>query len=126
MKKLFCLLPLLIIAITSFGQSFTKPTNTETLKEQTMMFKQDFGKDKSISLVLWGQKSGLGAIIELVDMTESPRPTEVKMQYQIESSNTLYLLVKGQKFRYVVFHNDTAYLYSVEDEKLWIKLPRTH
>lgn len=126
MKKLFCLLSLLIIAITSLGQSFTKPTNTETLKEQTMMFKQDFGKDKYISLVLWGQKSGLGALIELVDMTESPRPTEVKMQYQIESSNTLYLLVKGQKFRYVVFHNDTAYLYSIADEKLWTKLPRTH
>lgn len=125
MKKLFCTLLLLSATIISFAQDFSGPTNTETLKEQTMMFKQDFGEDKSIALILWGQSTGLGAIIELVDMTKSPKPTELEMQYEIIGSNSLYLLVKGERFQLVVFRNDTAYLYSADDEELWTKIPRT-
>lgn len=125
MKRIVCITLLMLIGVCSFAQEFSKPTNTETLKEQTMMFKQDFGEDKSIALILWGQSTGLGAVLELVDMTESPKPTELEMQYEINSANSLYLLVKGERFQFVVFRNDVAYIYSAEDEELWMKIPRT-
>ena len=125
MKKLFCLL-LLLIATTSFAQDFSKPTNTETLNEQTMIFKAEYGEDRSMGLILWGKSTGLGAILSIVDMTDSPKPTELEMQYEIISHNSLYLLVQGKRFLFVVFRNDIAYIYSAIDDEYWGKLPRTH
>lgn len=125
MKKIIAILILGLIAFSALAQDFSKPTNTETLKEQTMIFKQEFTEDQSIGLILWGQSTGLGATMEFVDMTNSPRPEEITMSYEIVSGNSLYLLYKGEKFQFVIFRNDTAYIYSADDEKLLMKLPRT-
>ena len=72
-----------------------------------------------------GKSTGLGAILSIVDMTDSPKPTELEMQYEIISHNSLYLLVQGKRFLFVVFRNDIAYIYSAIDDEYWGKLPRT-
>lgn len=125
MKRLFCsILLLACFLICSAGDFFT-PTNTSTLKQQTMCFSQDFGEHRTISLMLWGQSTGLGATLEIVDMIESPKPTEISMDYEIKGGNSLYLKINGERFQLVVFRNDTAYVYSLPEEELLITLPRT-
>ena len=124
MKKIIATLILGLIAFSALAQDFSKPTNTETLKEQTMIFKLDLTEDQSSSLALWGQGTGLGAAMEFVDMANSPRPKEIEMTYAIVSHNSLYLLYKGEKFQFVILRNDTAYIYSADDEELLVKLPR--
>lgn len=113
------------MSIVSFAQEFKSSTSTETLKEQTMIFKQDFGEDQAISLVLWGQSTGLGATLEMLDMTQSAKAKERTMQYEIINYSSLYLLMHGEKFMQVVFRNDYAYIYFVESGEFWIKIPRT-
>ena len=113
------------MSIVSFAQEFKRSTSTETLKQQTMIFKQDYEEDQTISLVLWGQSTGLGATLEILDMTQSSKAKEITMQYEIINYSSLYLLVQGEKFMHVVFRNDYAYIYFAESEEYWMKIPRT-
>ena len=66
----------------------------------------------------------MGATLEIVNMAESPKPTEISMEYEINGGNSLYLLVDGKRFQLVVFRNDTAYVYSLPEEELVMALPR--
>ena len=90
-----------------------------------MIFKYELDEDNSFSLILWGKSTGLGAILEIVDMTESPKPKELQCGYEIVDNWTLHLTVGGEKFLLVKFHNDIAYIYSLKEEKLIFKIPRT-
>lgn len=125
MKRILSSLMVLFITVCGYAQKFEKSTTTNTLKEQTMIFKYEHDQDHSVSLILWGESTGMGAILEIVDMVKSPNPKELECGYEIVDNWTLYLTVRGNRFQLVKFHNDVAYLYSVEEEKLTLKIPRT-
>ena len=124
MKKLFCSIVLLVCFLICSAGDFSTPTNTSTLEQQTMCFSKDYGEHRTISLMLWGQSTGMGATLEIVNMAESPKPTEISMEYEINGGNSLYLLVDGKRFQLVVLRNDTAYVYSLPEEELVMALPR--
>ena len=124
MKQLLAFIFFVCMSCGVYAQDFSHPTSTETLKEQTMMFKTEFDDDKSITVVFWGLSSDLGALIEFVDLLDSPKPKDLELQYEIIDKTSLYLLYHGERMYFVKFHKDFAYLYDTTTDKLWLKSPR--
>ena len=66
----------------------------------------------------------MGAVLFMLDLNKSPKPVEMEYQYEVVGSDSLYLTIGGKRFLLVKFYNDNAYVYTVDDEKLVLKLPR--
>ena len=111
-------------SICCFGQNFKNRTCSETLKEQTMGFSREYSEGQKASLTLWGQSTKMGAVLFMLDLNKSPKPVEMEYQYEVVGSDSLYLTMGGKRFLLVKFYNDNAYVYTVDDEKLVLKLPR--
>lgn len=124
MRKLLIVACAIFFCVGIKAQDFSSSTTTQTLQEETMAFKFELTDEQYTSLILWSQKTNLGATLEMADLNKGPNSEKLHFTYEIVDFSTVNLFVKGNKFMIVKLHKNTAYLYLAKDNELKLKLPR--